>query len=343
MGQKPKIVIRADAGKFTGFGHLVRSCALASYLFNDFDCRIVCHNDTPHADEFINKSIRDAKAVRDDLGLPAGVSLEEFNDKFLDSLDSTEMAVLDNYYYDSDYQQEVKSRALALVSVDDMPDRVFHSDLFITSSPLRKEDFEFAGDPVFLGGLKWAFLREPFLLPVSRRVGKEVRNVVIAIGGADPLRLTDKFIGIIGKILPEAVINVIAGPSARVEAEEQNQKGIHVHREVEARRVAELFDIADFGILPASTICAEAVARRLPAAVGWYMDNQLNHYRYGIGEGFFADLGDMRRPSEILEKELRGIISDYDPSGLKTIDFQKNRGEIIKNFRLLWSKKTKDA
>lgn len=333
MGSKPKVVIRADAGSLTGFGHLVRSAALAAYLRDDFDCRIVCHNGSEKAEPFIGSVIEASGASRDNLGLPPGTSFEKFGQYFLESLCKDEIAVLDNYYYDNAYQRRVRSRSKALVSVDDMPDRRFASDVFFTSSPLRKNDFEFENDVRFFGGLEWAPLREPFLKPARYRSGREISNMVISIGGADPLGLTDVFAGVVRRVLPETFIHVIAGPSAKVQ---QGSDGkLRVYREVNAQKVAEIFDLCDFGIFPGSTVCAEAVSRKLPLAVGWYMDNQLNHYRHGVETGAFADLGDMRRSPDVITSDLEKIVSDYDPLKVADIDFNSYRREIIEIFKTL--------
>ncbi|MCM1490141.1 MAG: hypothetical protein NC095_04875 [Muribaculum sp.] len=39
-----RIIFRADGGGRTGYGHFIRSLALASYLKDDFDCHFTTYN-----------------------------------------------------------------------------------------------------------------------------------------------------------------------------------------------------------------------------------------------------------------------------------------------------------
>ena len=41
---KRRVVLRADAARSIGFGHFVRTMALAAYLSRDFDCRVASFN-----------------------------------------------------------------------------------------------------------------------------------------------------------------------------------------------------------------------------------------------------------------------------------------------------------
>lgn len=334
--QKPEIVLRADAGSATGFGHIMRTCALASYLRDDFRCMVACRNDADGTDKFVDGLISDAGAER--IRIAAS---DDFDRAFLAHLSPERIAVLDNYYYGTDYQREVRERSRALVSVDDVADRHFVSDVFFTPSPLSRSDFSLEPYTLFRGGVEWAFLREPFLTPAPRRSATKVRRAIIAMGGADPFRLTDMIIGILTEIDRAIRIDVIAGPAAAVSAAESDT--LRIIRRAGAAEIAATFDAADIGIFPASTICVEAMSRKLPVAAGWYADNQLPFYRRGVEEGWLTPLGDLRRGRGCIAPVLADVAAGYGRCASPDFDFIARRNDIIKIFKDLWQKKLQDA
>lgn len=340
---KPRVIFRADAGSKTGFGHLVRSAALASYLRDDFNCLFVCHTDTSLSDSFITGIIEEAGAERiiiDTVSLTDKSErnlsvLDKVNDLFLSVVSGSDIVVLDNYYFDGNYQNNVRNRAGALVTIDDMPDREFVSDVFFTPSPRKKNEFNIAGHTDFYGGIEWTFLRQPFLrLAADRKKGK-LDTIVIAMGGADPLNLTGKIIRIIRKINEDVKVQVIAGPTVTI----GEGKGVEIFRNMSSCQLAELFDKADFGIFSASTMSLEALSRKLPIAAGWYVDNQYGYYKIAVEKGLFADLGDLRRNDEELENDLRNIIENIVCAEAPDLDFTDQKQKVINIFKNLWKNK----
>ena len=332
----PAVVIRCDAGPQTGFGHLMRSSALASYLRDSFDCRIFCRNGEPSAEGYVDRIITESGATRLRPGLPADASMQAWNEAFIRFLSKDTVAVLDNYYFDTAYMERVRRASRALAVVDDMPTRQFACDVFFTPSPREKSDFDFVYDTEFYGGVDRAFLREPFLKPANTRTGHDIRRIVVALGGADPFRLTDMIAEIASQLIPGVETDVIAGPSAEVRTPEGDK--FRVHRRVDADMIARLLDEADFGIMPASTSSVEAMARRLPTAVGWYVDNQVHFYRKGVENGWFAALGNLRDNPEKIKERLGKILKSYAPESVPDFDFASKRIETVSIFRRLWNR-----
>lgn len=332
--ERPKVLFRADAGEFTGFGHLVRSAALASYLKDDFECMFVCRCDVPAAEEFVDRVIAGAGARRIYVDVPEDASKELYNKEFLVGLEHDHITVLDNYYYDRRFQLLARDRSRALVSVDDIPGRESVADVFFTPSPLSEDDFKLELDTLFYGGVQWAFLREPFLEPARKREGDKIGRVVMCLGGADPLELTGLMTGVVRKVLPDAHIDVIAGPAAVINC--PVGPDVTVHRNADARQIKELMDGADFGVFTASTTCIEAMARKLPMAVGWFAGNQKRLYYHGVDNGLFAPIDDIRRREPDIEEDLRRAVENYSPDNVPEFDFNARKQDIIKIFKDLW-------
>ena len=331
---RPKVVLRADAGEYIGFGHLVRTSALANYLRDDFDCMIACRCDLPSAEPFVDRLISEAGATRYRVDVEPDADRPTFDKHFLGSLNHDHITVLDNYFYDYIYQLQARQMSRALVSIHDMPGYRSGADVFFTASPLQDTDFRLELDTLFYGGTEWAFLREPFLRPLKQRTSAKIGRVVIGMGGADPLGITNVMIDRVRNVIPDVEIDVIAGPG--VEISRPDLPNVRIHRNADAKAVADLLDEADFGIFPASTAAIEAIARRLPFAVGFFADNQKRFHSHFVNQGWAYDLGDLRTMEDKLEQRLRDIVADYDPGHSAHLDFAAHRQDVVKIFKELW-------
>lgn len=326
---KPRVIIRADAGSKIGFGHFVRSVALASYLSDDFEVMFATRNpDIGRPSEYQLQQILEAGAQ---VCGPQIKDRDQYDAEFLRLIDSNDIVVLDNYYYSTEYQNLIRKRAHKLICIDDVHDRHFTADAVITFCPLRREDFSLEPYTRFFGGIEWSFLRKPFLSSKTKKREGDIKRIVMAMGGADPYRLTDKMIRIIRKIDSELNIDVIAGQTVQVNFSEDSN--LKIWRMVDADKIVELFDNADAGIFPASTVCIEAFSRKLPIIAGHYIDNQKEFYEYGIESEWFAPLGFLLDSEEEIENRLKKIVSEESIPTPPDFNFSKQKSEIIKIFR----------
>ena len=332
---RPLVVLRADAGGTTGFGHLVRSCALAAYLRSDFDCRIAGRLDSPEAVPFAMSIIEESGA--EPWSLPPGCApaRKDYDRAFADSLTGREIVVLDNYFHSYEYQAEIRRGSRALVSVHDMPGFRTPADVLLTSSPLEREDFRPDAHTRFYGGIERAMLRAPFLAPTSRAESDSIRRVAICMGGADPLRLIPKMVEVTHRVLPDVEIDVIAGPTASYRPAPDAR--VTLHRNLPAERIAEIYDRCDLCICPASTSCYEAMARRAPVAVGFFVDNQNIIYDY-LSRGAAYDMGDLRDSPDVLAQRLQDIADSYPRSMAEEVDFRRSARDTLNIFKELCSR-----
>ena len=102
---KRKIFFRADAGAQIGYGHFIRTLALADMLRDDFDCTFYTQSPSTYQQ-------READKVCPLVSLPSDDSKFE---RFLEYLIGDEIVVLDNYFYTSDYQKQIKDKGCKLV------------------------------------------------------------------------------------------------------------------------------------------------------------------------------------------------------------------------------------
>lgn len=329
---KKRVVLRADAGKSTGYGHFIRSLALAGYLKDDFECHFCTYNKDNSNGTPSDYQLEVIIATCNPIPV-IGNTIEEYDEDFLNEIRPSDIVVLDNYYFTTKYQQTIKDKGCKLVCIDDMHDRHMVCDLLITPSPLKRGDFNMESYTQFVGGIEWAFLREPFLQPNKiRDVRTKIKRVVLAMGGADPLNLTDKMIRITHEVLPDAEINVMVGDTVHITPE--SQKIAKIRHRLNASQIVDLFDKSDLGIFPASTVCIEAISRKLPVAAGYFVNNQEDFYRYSIQHNLFSPLGCLNDDSEDIIRRLRSAVDVNRPYPI-IIDFKSRKQKIIDLFRNL--------
>ena len=326
------IIFRADAGKNIGFGHFIRSLALAGYLKDYFQCEFFTFNpDEHHASEYqlleISKICKYHHIVAE--------SINEFNKTFIDSLSGDEIVVLDNYYFTTEYQKQIKDKGCRLVCIDDMHDRHMVADVIFTSCPLKINDFSLEPYTRFYGGIEWAFLRTPFLMAQNqlRTTNHDIKSVVIAVGGADPYGLTNKLAEILFSINPSLKISIIAGDT--VEISDKYSDIVSIYRRLSAEGITNIFYKSDLGVFSASTICVEAIACKLPIAAGWYVDNQKEFYNNGVERNYFMPIGNFFDNSDKIKANIISCMQKYRNHIVPNIDFNSKRHDIVKIFNTL--------
>jgi len=310
----------------------VRTCALGGYLCGEYECVLVTRNpDLGHPSDYQRRLA--AESGLHLIELP-GKERAEFDTAFLEIIREDDIVVLDNYFYETSFMLEVRRRCRALVCIDDMHDRHFPANLVMTFCPLTRDMFSLEPCTKFRGGMEWSFLREPFLRDrVSRQYdGQLPQRIALAMGGADPLGLTDKMVRLIRDINDSLTIEVLAGQTVTIGFAEDER--LAVHRQASAGEIADMFDRCDLGIFPASTVCVEAFSRGLPVAAGYFVDNQEEIYAYGIEHGWFRPLGDLRRDDAELRQDIRqALTTPLSPAPM--FDFPARRQDIINLFRSL--------
>lgn len=310
MNPKRKIFFRADAGPEIGYGHFIRTLALADMLKDDFDC--VFYTQTP-----TDYQKKEASTVCPLVELPATDSRLEL---FLDILTGNEIVVLDNYFYTTDYQRKVKGKGSLLVCVDDMHNIHYVADLVINHGNVKPEQFSKEPYTQLCLGLDYALLRRPFLEAAQKNIDK-VKNgtderIAICFGGSDPLHLTEKALA---DLLPCQTINhidVIVGKQIS-EYSHFNDSRIHFYQGISAQGVAHIFSSCDIAIVSTSSVCLEALACGAKVAAGWYVENQREGYLDLISKGWGIGLGYLAKTDFTLALKQNEVKSSFTLSNIR--------------------------
>lgn len=264
-----KIIFRTDAGTDIGYGHFVRTLALADMLKDDFKC--ILATVTPTAFQ-----IGEIEKVCELFILP---DKDLHFDYFLTLLKGDEIIVLDNYFFTEAYQRQIKKKGCSLVCIDDLHDKHFYADIVINHA-LGIDIQNYSGESYtnYLLGFKYALLRKEYMVENVLKTDKKYACFIM-MGAADPYHLTSKIVSLLETFKCSLPIAVVVGDGFTDDAFIKNKNNISVFKSISGSKVYALMQESEFGILPASTSSIEACAARLPFICGHYVDNQKELYK----------------------------------------------------------------
>lgn len=263
-----KVVFRADAGTDIGYGHFIRSLALVDMIKADFECVFVTQSPTEYQRNEVEKVCKLVELPHDDTKFQL----------FLDYLKGDEIVVLDNYYFDTEYQKAIKTIGCKLVCIDDLHNRHFVADAVINHAEGIKPDlYSKEGYTKLLLGYKYALLRKEFLNESFNSQSK-VFSCIVIMGGADPYNLSNKIISLLKDYSFLLPIAVVVGAGFTQEHLFEKYHNIKLFKGISSSCIFQLMLQSEFGILPASTVAIEACAARLPFVCGYFVDNQKEIY-----------------------------------------------------------------
>ena len=260
MENKRKICFRADASAEIGYGHFIRTLALADMLKDDFESVFYTQSPTEY-------QRKEAEKVCELVALPADDSRFQL---FLDGLKGDEIVVLDNYFYTTDYQRAIKAKGCKLVCIDDMHDKHYVADVVVNHGMATADQYDCEPYTRLCLGAEWSLLRKPFIEPIKGR--KRRKQIVVCFGGADPQRLTDKVVTYLYELGVDYEIIAILGDAAYLS--DKNRKRVTIKHNLSAQQMADLFETSRIGIMPSSSLRKEAVSRGLKVISGYFIENQ---------------------------------------------------------------------
>ena len=271
--KKCNVIFRADGGLDIGMGHFIRTLSLVEMLKEDFYCIFATRKPTEYQIEEIKKTCDKL------IDLPEDDSHFRI---FLDYLKGDEIVVLDNYYYNPEYQKQIKNKGCKLVCIDDLHDKHYFADIVINYSVTNKNLFSTEPYTRLLTGFSYALLRKEFLQSIpDRKIHEKFKHAFICIGGSDFNNLTCKFLDDLNKIDQINEITIVTGNAYNYKSlleEKANKysckKEIRLYHNLTAGELIKEMDKADFGIVPCSTVLFETISCKLPVITGFYVDNQ---------------------------------------------------------------------
>lgn len=281
MKRKKKVIFRVDASKTIGYGHFIRSLALADMLKDDFEC--VFYTQTPS--EYQRK---ECEKVCKLVELPSDETRFKL---FVDGLKGDEIVVLDNYFYTTNYQKAIKAKGCKLVCIDDMHDKHYVADVvinhgFVTESNFSKEEYS-----KIYTGPSYALLRFPFLV-TEDTIKRRNNRWVVCFGGSDLNNFTGKVVFFLKKRKDVSEIFTVVGDGYQY-TQQLLDAGVEVRQRLSAEEIANLFRSAGNVVCSASSVCYESMACECRVYAGYYIENQKEFYENLKNRGYIIPLGDL--------------------------------------------------
>ena len=292
MANRQTILFRADAGAEIGYGHFIRTLALADMLKDDFEC--VFYTQAPS--EYQRKECEKVCSLVD---LPADETRFQL---FLDSLQGDEIVVLDNYFYTTEYQKAIKSKGCKLVCIDDMHDKHYVADAVVNHGFATEADFSNEDYTQLYTGPSYALLRSPFL-KADETVKRNANRWVVCFGGSDQNDYTGETVRQLKKRSDNPEIVAVVGDSYQ-HTPKLKDVGVTVRQRLSADEMAELVRSATNVVCSASSVCYESLACGCKVYAGYYVENQRDFYENLKQRGHIIPLGELHQGDwEVLTKD----------------------------------------
>lgn len=282
---KRKIYFRADAGATIGYGHFIRTLALADMLKDDFDCTFFTTSPSAYQIEEMGKVC----------GYIALIEESKFED-FINLLKGDEIVVLDNYFFTTEYQRTIKAKGCKLVCVDDLHNRHFVSDAVLNPALLATSEYDVEPYTKLCLGLEYALLRKPFIKQ-HKDVDKVVGRWLLAFGGSDFDNMTEKYLSFLQGDSRVKEVTVIVGDAYKYYDNLKNYNKASIYKNLTAEEMSIKMRQAEYAVLSSSTISIEALASGCKVANGYFVDNQIETSMMYKQEGYCVGLGDLREVS----------------------------------------------
>jgi UDP-2,4-diacetamido-2,4,6-trideoxy-beta-L-altropyranose hydrolase len=202
MGISKTAVVRADAYTQIGMGHVMRCLALAQGLEkNGVSSIFVIRNYDRKIKELIQRhgynveTIPEYCSSKEDLRLTL-----EFAGRHRAKLIITDLChagTLTNQAEYGAYLQGLKDKSKFLVTIDDLNEMSFPSDIVINPNCGAENKTYPSGSVKYLLGPAYFMFRPEFIAAAGakREIQQKAANVLIAMSGSDPLDLTGKAAG----------------------------------------------------------------------------------------------------------------------------------------------------
>ncbi len=278
----PRVYVRADANGRVGWGHVVRTGALAEAL-----------QDRGHAVTWLALDSDDAALARLRRTFPVtlleGEIVRGGRARLPFAPAPGDWILLDRYGWGAREHRALRQAGLRVLCVDDEGRGRFDADLVVNPN-FGAETLTYRGGARRLLGPAYACLRREFRerRPPALRPAGPARRALVTFGGSDPRALSPRVARLLKDVDPRLRVTVVQGPSAPAAS---FPPGTRVARNVTAARMRRLMEGSDFAVLAPSSTCWELAYLGVPFALLGYAENQRAVGRRLRAAGLAADLG----------------------------------------------------
>jgi len=300
-----RVVIRADGNSEIGFGHIIRTQALARQLEKCGAKVFFLTRNPENVDGFATIEIPgDYNADQEDRS----------TSRITQDI-SAEILIIDSYAFNQERLDKIARLDLVSAYIDDMNLYEFNTT-FVINGNLYAPRLKYRGRARFLLGNQYLLMREQFTNILPRVVKAQVGDILLTFGAADMNNLTAMILRQVREFSRFFDFNwhVIIGPAFRqisdLKALTGNCSNIFLHYNPDVKKLMENCDIS---ISAAGSTTYELAACGLSSIVIVAADNQIMLAEEADQRGIAINMGRFDRvDGEDLKRSLNRLIDDFD-------------------------------
>ena len=272
------LLIRADAGREMGTGHVMRCLALAQ-AWRDKGGHCIFAMAGPVGT--IGERLRTEKMEIADFATSADMNEDAVQLVNLAASKQASWVVVDGYQFPAYYQQKLKEAGLSVLLIDDNGHAGrYLADLVLDQNANTDESLYRVREPStrLLLGPRFALLRSEFKHGPRRvrAINQDGRKVLVTMGGSDPKNVTLRVIQALKPVSSKRlqITVVVGGHNSNGESLERAVSGSDI---VLARNVANMPDLiseTDVAVAAAGSTCWELCFLGVPALLVDAAENQ---------------------------------------------------------------------
>lgn len=273
---KKKILIRVEANKDVGLGHIYRCLLLANYLI-DHDIKFI-----------ISKNSEIGIQKLQDSNFPFQTFANE-NEVF-EIIDEFKCSLLINDILDTKftYIKKCKEKNIKIINFEDLGSGATLANAVINDLYAKKHD-----KPNHYWGSSYYSIRNDFLLADKYSFKSKIKNVLILFGGTDPSNLTEKLLKIVNKTIYSSInFTCIVGLGYsnynKIKEEFKNHTNINIVRDV--KDMARFMSNADLAFSSQGRTMYELAFIGVPTILLAQNKRELQH-EFGYLNNGFINLG----------------------------------------------------
>jgi len=283
------LLIRVDADGKIGYGHFMRSLALAQAW-------------TKQGGEVSFLSSKMPEELKDILKIER-MTLYNFTGESGSQLDAEltvnlaqklkiDWVIADGYSFGGGYQKYCKNKKLNLLISDDYGHSDhYYADIVLNRGLHGQERMYRTREPYtkLLLGHQFVSLRDEFMVwrDWQRKISPRGTNILVSFGGADNSRLLTKVVGAIKELAETFKTKIILGQASKL----KEVKCINIDYLINTKNMAALMGWADIGICGGGVTLAEMAFMGLPSISIKTAPNQYSVQKYASEYGATVFLG----------------------------------------------------
>jgi UDP-2,4-diacetamido-2,4,6-trideoxy-beta-L-altropyranose hydrolase len=309
MGMLPKAYFRADGNSKIGYGHVIRTLALADMMREEFRCIFLIQE----PNEWLLNEIREICV--DFIELPVNEIFEK-EAEFINStiLNEGDFIIIDGYHFTTSYQQILLGSNSKIICIDDLHNQHFLSDVVVNhAGGISELDYSTEAFTRLALGPEYAMLRRPFRQSIANeRFFSSIEAIFVCFGGADDHHLAYKTVEMcltIDKIKDIHVVSNDPMIDGIKQKPNRNLKNLFIHKNINADELVSVMERCQIGVCPASNLAYEACAVGLGLITGIHANNQISISRFLASADCALNMGDFRL---VENSTLRRSIAEFD-------------------------------